>query len=46
MIFGKLASYAMEASSGYSHFSDVVVINAVKDNYNFVVAQPLTLIKF
>ena len=28
----------MEASSGYFHFSGVVVVNGVKDHYNLLVA--------
>ena len=34
---------AMEASSGYTHFSSIVGINVVLDHYNFVVAQSLVL---
>ena len=33
--------HVLEGSSGYSYFSSVVGVNAVKDNYNFVLAQLL-----
>ena len=35
--------HAMEVSSRYSHFLNVVVVDYVKDNYNFIVAQPLVV---